>query len=78
MDDLLAIYHKYDDSEYDIADVERMIAYTAIPNIDEEYITNISNQLELMRFTIEESEQKQKVLAILRELIIECYLRNSQ
>ena len=36
MDDLMDLYKKYSNGEYDISDISRIISYIALPNVSEE------------------------------------------
>lgn len=69
MDDLLELYKLYADEEYSIEDVSRIISYIAIPQLDEEYIRQIENQIEWIRFMCDKNEQKGKVISLLNEMI---------
>jgi len=46
MDELMDLYKKFIDGEYDISDVSRIIFYIALPNVGEEYIRQLEYQIE--------------------------------
>ena len=60
MDDLMDLYKKYIDGEYDISDVSRIVSYIALPNVSEEYIRQLSIYKKYVESKI--------------DLPIECYL----
>lgn len=76
MDELFELYHRYKDGIYSISDVERIVSYMPVPNVDDKYLKDVENQIEMIRFLTEESEQKQKVLSVLYELIKKAICRN--
>lgn len=69
MNELLDLYKRYADGEYEIGDVSRILSYIAIPNFDHEYIKQAEDQVEWIRFMTDEKDQKVKVLALLDEMI---------
>lgn len=69
MDELLDLYKRYVDEEYTIADVSRMLSYIAVPQLSEEYIRQVENQIEWIRFMCEQDEQKERVISLLDEMI---------
>lgn len=72
MNELNMLYEKYNSGEYDIADVSRILSYISISDEVDEVVQNVEYQIENIRFLTSESEQKEKVNAILVELIEEC------
>lgn len=69
MDDLMELYKKYNNGEYDISDVSRIISYIALPNVSEEYIRKLEYQIELIRFMSTKEEQTERIKLLLEELI---------
>jgi len=70
VDKLQELLRKYNDGEYDIADVSRIISYMAIPNVNDEYLKQVEYQIEWIRFMTSESSQKEKINSLLEDLII--------
>ena len=69
MDDLMDLYKRYIDGEYDISDVSRIVSYIALPNVSEEYIRQLEYQIEYIRFMSTKEEQTERVKLLLKELI---------
>jgi hypothetical protein len=69
MDDLMELYKKYSNGEYDISDVSRIISYIALPNVSEEYIRQLEYQIEHIRFMSPKEEQTERIKLLLEELI---------
>lgn len=69
VDKLQELLRKYNDGEYDIADVSRIISYMAIPNVNDEYLKQVEYQIEWIRFMTSDSSQKEKVNSLLEDLI---------
>ena len=69
MVELLDLYKHYAAGEYDIGDVSRILSYMAISHLDPEYIRQVETQIEWIRFMSDEKDQKEKVLALLDEMI---------
>lgn len=69
MDELTMLYKKYNNGEYDIADVSRILSYIALSDELDEDIKNAEYTLENIRFLSSKDEQIKEVNAILVELI---------
>lgn len=69
MDELRMLYKKYNNGEYDIADVSRILSYIALSDELDEDIKNAEYTLENIRFLSSKDEQNKEVNAILVELI---------
>jgi hypothetical protein len=69
VDKLQELLKKYNDGEYDIADVSRIISYMAIPNVNDEYLKQVEYQIEWIRFMTSDSSQKEKINSLLEDLI---------
>ena len=69
LEDLLEIYRKYNEGKYDIGDVSRIISYISFPQVSEEEMKKVEDEIELIRFFSVEKEQKDKVNKLLAELI---------
>lgn len=69
MDELMDLYKKFIDGEYDISDVSRIISYIALPNVGEEYIRQLEYQIEYISFMSTKEEQTERIKMLLKELI---------
>lgn len=69
MDELTKLYKKYNNGEYDIADVSRILSYIALSDELDEDINKAEYTLENIRFLRSKDEQNKEVNAILVELI---------
>lgn len=69
MTELIILYEKYINGEYDIADVSRILSYAAISDEMDEDIANAEDQIESLRFLSSDGEQREGVIKILLELM---------
>ena len=69
MDELMDLYKKFIDGEYDISDVSRIISYIALPKVGEEYIRQLEYQIEYISFMSTKEEQTERIKMLLKELI---------
>lgn len=74
VNELYEIYRKYNEGEYDIADVSRIISYASISQVSEEDLKKVEDEIELVRFFSSKKEQKEKVNKLLIELIEKAHL----
>ena len=72
MAELILLYEKYMNGEYDIADVSRILSYEAISDELDEEIANAEDQIESLRFLSSGGEQRAGVIKILLELMDKC------
>ena len=69
MTELILLYEKYMNGEYDIADVSRILSYAAISDEMDEDIAGAESQIERLRFLSSGGEQRAGVIKILLELM---------
>lgn len=69
MTELIILYEKYINGEYDIADISRILSYAAISDEMDEDIANAEHQIENLRFLSSGGEQRRGVIKILLKLM---------
>ena len=69
MEELLNLFNKYTNEEYEIEDVSRILSYISIPELTDDELRNAEYQIERIRFLLPANEHKKRVQEILLELI---------
>lgn len=69
MDGLTMLYKKYNNGEYDIVDISRILSYIALSDELDEDIKNAEYTLKNIRFLSSKNEQNKEVNAILAGLM---------
>ena len=69
MKELLDLFNKYMNEEYEIEDVSRVLSYISIPELKDDELKDAEYQIERIRFLLSANEQKKRVREILLGLL---------
>lgn len=69
MNDLILLFEKYNNGDYDISDVSRLLSYMALPDELDVDIEKAEYKIEMIRFLESYNEQKEQANKVLLDLI---------